>query len=42
MYKDKRQKIGLYVRVSTEEQAAEGYSISGPRERLKAFCVVQN
>lgn len=35
-------KIGLYIRVSTEEQAIEGYSISGQRERLKAFCVAQS
>lgn len=35
-------RVGLYIRVSTEEQAAEVYSISGQRERLKAFCVVQN
>jgi DNA invertase Pin-like site-specific DNA recombinase len=35
-------RIGLYIRVSTEEQAVEGYSISGQRERLKAFCVAQS
>ncbi|WP_313490544.1 recombinase family protein [Exiguobacterium sp.] len=35
-------RVSLYIPVSTEEQAAEGYSISWQRERLKAFCVVQN
>ena len=34
--------VGIYIRVSTEEQANEGYSISAQRERLKAFCVAQN
>lgn len=37
-----QKRIGLYIRVSTEEQAIEGYSISGQRERLKAFCVAQS
>ncbi|AHN22729.1 recombinase family protein [Lysinibacillus varians] len=34
--------VGIYIRVSTEEQANEGYSISAQRERLKAFCIAQN
>lgn len=34
--------VGIYIRVSTEEQAQEGYSISAQRERLKAFCIAQN
>ena len=34
--------VGIYIRVSTEEQAAEGYSISAQRERLKAFCIAQD
>lgn len=34
--------VGIYIRVSTEEQANEGYSISAQRERLKAFCVAQS
>lgn len=34
--------VGIYIRVSTEEQANEGYSISAQRERLKAFCKAQN
>ena len=35
-------KTAIYVRVSTEEQAREGYSISAQLQRLKAFCVSQN
>lgn len=34
--------VGIYIRVSTDEQVQEGYSISAQRERLKAFCVAQN
>lgn len=34
-------KTAIYVRVSTEEQAREGYSISGQLKKLKAFCVSQ-
>ncbi|WP_187445019.1 recombinase family protein [Rossellomorea vietnamensis] len=30
--------VGIYIRVSTLEQAKEGYSISAQRERLTAFC----
>lgn len=33
--------IGIYIRVSTAEQAKEGYSISAQRERLTAFCKAQ-
>jgi site-specific DNA recombinase len=33
--------IGIYVRVSTQEQANEGYSIAAQKERLKAFCAAQ-
>ena len=35
-------KTAIYVRVSTEEQAREGYSVSGQLEKLKAFCISQN
>ena len=31
-------KVGLYVRVSTQEQAREGYSIGEQVERLTKFC----
>jgi site-specific DNA recombinase len=30
--------IGIYIRVSTQEQAKEGYSIAAQKERLTAFC----
>ena len=32
------EKVGVYVRVSTEEQAKEGISIDAQIERCKAFC----
>src|SRR5690625_1264812 len=34
-------KTAIYVRVSTEEQAKEGYSVSAQMKRLKAFTVSQ-
>ncbi|EAD5121236.1 recombinase family protein [Listeria monocytogenes] len=33
--------VGIYVRVSTEEQAKEGYSISAQKERLKEYCAAR-
>jgi site-specific DNA recombinase len=33
--------VGLYVRVSTTEQALEGYSIAAQKERLFAYCTAQ-
>jgi DNA invertase Pin-like site-specific DNA recombinase len=33
--------IGIYIRVSTEEQAKEGYSIPAQKERLTSFCASQ-
>lgn len=30
--------VGLYIRVSTQEQAKEGYSIGEQEERLKNYC----
>ena len=36
---DENKKIcGLYMRVSTEDQAREGFSLSEQKERLEAFC----
>lgn len=35
-------RAGLYIRVSTMEQAQEGYSIPAQREKLKAFCVAHD
>lgn len=33
--------IGIYIRVSTEEQVKEGYSIGAQKERLIAYCTAQ-
>ncbi|MDQ0414185.1 recombinase family protein [Mesobacillus stamsii] len=33
--------VGIYIRVSTQEQVQEGYSISAQKERLKAYCIAQ-
>lgn len=36
---DENKKIcGLYMRVSTEDQAREGFSLSEQKERLEEFC----
>ena len=35
-------KAALYIRVSTEEQAAEGFSIAAQREKLSAYCKIHN
>ncbi|MEK3887488.1 recombinase family protein [Bacillus sp. FSL K6-3431] len=44
MNKDKAtiEKVGIYIRVSTEEQAKEGYSISAQKHKLKSFCIAQD
>lgn len=34
-------RVAIYVRVSTDEQAKEGFSIPAQRERLRAFCESQ-
>ena len=36
--KDEKKKCGLYMRVSTEDQAREGFSIPKQKERLESFC----
>ncbi len=33
--------VAIYVRVSTEEQAKEGYSIGAQKDLLKAYCISQ-
>ncbi|MEK4269922.1 MULTISPECIES: recombinase family protein [Bacillus] len=33
--------VGIYIRVSTLEQAIEGYSIAAQKERLIAYCAAQ-
>ena len=35
---EEKKKCGLYLRVSTEDQAREGFSLPEPRERLESFC----
>ena len=35
-------KVAIYTRVSSYEQATEGYSIHEQERKLKAFCEVQN
>ena len=34
-------RAAVYVRVSTEEQAAEGYSIGAQKEMLQDYCIVE-
>jgi site-specific DNA recombinase len=34
--------VAIYVRVSTQEQAREGYSIGEQTERLKTYCAAMN
>ncbi|MEH7462747.1 recombinase family protein [Bacillus thuringiensis] len=34
--------VGIYIRVSTEEQARDGFSISAQREKLKSYCDSQD
>ena len=31
-------KVAIYVRVSTREQAEEGYSVGAQLEKLKLYC----
>lgn len=35
---EEKKKCGLYMRVSTEDQAKEGFSLTEQRERLEMFC----
>ena len=35
---DEKKKCGLYLRVSTEDQAREGFSLPEQKERLESFC----
>ena len=35
---DEKKKCGLYMRVSTEDQAREGFSLPEQKERLETFC----
>ncbi|MBC1663158.1 recombinase family protein [Listeria welshimeri] len=33
--------VGIYIRVSTEEQVREGFSISAQKEKLKEYCALR-
>ena len=35
-------KVALYIRVSTDYQAEEGYSIDAQKEQLEAYCISKN
>ena len=35
---EEKKLCGIYMRVSTEDQAREGFSLPGPKERLEAYC----
>jgi site-specific DNA recombinase len=34
-------RVAIYIRVSTEDQAREGYSLDAQKERLEAYCEAQ-
>lgn len=34
--------VDLYIRVSTSEQAEEGYSVAEQEERLRSYCAAYN
>ena len=38
MESEEKKKCGLYMRVSTEDQAREGFSLPEQKERLESFC----
>lgn len=38
---DRIKKVAVYTRVSTEDQAKEGFSLDAQKEKLKAFCFSQ-
>lgn len=40
--KEEKKKCGLYMRVSTEDQAREGFSLPEQKERLESFCKFKN
>ena len=39
---DIKVRAGLYMRVSTEDQAREGFSLLEQKERLEAYCKLNN
>ena len=38
MYDDVKKVAGIYIRVSTEDQAREGFSLPEQEKRLRAMC----
>ena len=40
--KDEERICGLYLRVSTEDQAKEGFSLPEQEKRLRAMCEYKN
>lgn len=38
----KTMRVAIYIRVSTQEQAKEGYSLGEQEERLKAYCTARD
>jgi len=38
MYEEEKLTTGIYIRVSTEEQAKEGFSINAQKEKLKQYA----
>lgn len=39
---DKNKKVALYIRVSTDSQYEEGYSVEAQQEKLEAYCKIKN
>src|SRR2546427_4367892 len=35
-------RVAIYTRVSTEDQAKEGFSLGAQRERLEAYCLARD
>ena len=42
MNNDVRKVAGIYIRVSTEDQAREGFSLPEQEKRLRAMCEYKN
>lgn len=39
---DEKRKAALYIRVSTDSQYEEGYSVEAQQEKLEAYCKIKN
>ena len=40
--KEEKKVVGLYIRVSIEDQVREGFSLSEQEKRLRAMCEYKN